>query len=135
MMRKVLFTILSIAIAFFVMLAFEFANSFFFPLPETLDRMNLDAVRAFAQTLPASAYILVLLGWFFGSCAAGWALSRYVPTATIVHVLLIGGLLTLNGVLNNLMLMHPLWVNLLGLPLFVIGTYAGYIAAQRYEHR
>ncbi|MBP9669595.1 MAG: hypothetical protein KBE09_04890 [Candidatus Pacebacteria bacterium] len=135
MMRTVAYSGLSIAIAFFVMLAFEFANSYLFPFPEGLDRMNLEAVRAFAQTLPASAYILVLLGWFFGSCAAGWALSRYLPTATVLHVLVIGGFLTLNGVLNNLMLLHPWWVNLFGLPLFVIGSYAGYVAAKKYEQR
>ncbi len=134
MMRKVLFTILSLAIAFFVMFAFEFVNSFFFPLPEGLDTTNFEAVRAFAQTLPAAAYLLVLAGWFAGSIAAGWALTKYLDVVTSGHVLILGLLLTLCGLANNLLLSHPLWVNVLGLPLFIIGTYGGHWLTKKYGH-
>ncbi len=58
-------------VASIVMMAFEFTNSLFFPLPSDLDWMDTAAVQALTASLPWTAYILVLLGWIAGSFAGG----------------------------------------------------------------
>lgn len=109
--------------AFVVMMVFEFVNSFFFPLPEG---MALTDVKSFTETLPWTAYILVLGGWIVGSFLAGYITTRLSRGRSYHLVLSVGIVLTLLGVINNMMIGHDMVFNVLGLPMFIIFTHLGY---------
>jgi MFS family permease len=111
---------------FAVMMVFEYINSFFYSLPEDLDWTNTEAVQAFTATLPATAYILVFLGWIVGSCIAGYVTSRLAQETTYRLAFGTGLVLVLIGLLNNLMLGHDILFNMVSLPLFMVGTYLGH---------
>jgi hypothetical protein len=111
---------------FVVMMVFEYVNSFFYSLPQDLDWTNAEAVHAFTATLPATAYMLVFLGWIVGSCIAGYVTTRVSRVATYRLSFITGFVLALIGLLNNLMLGHGVFFNMLSLPLFVAGTYFGH---------
>ena len=110
-------------VAFITMMLFEFVNSFFFPFPEGMDVRD---VKAFTDTLPWTVYILVLLGWTFGSFLAGYITTRLSREQSYSLSLIVGIILTLLGVLNNMRIGHDMVFNVIGLPMFIIFTYLGH---------
>lgn len=109
-----------------IMMAFEYANSFVFPLPEGLDITDPEQVRAFTASLPWTAYVLVLLGWIAGSFAAGSVTTYLSGERTYRLSLVVGILLTIAGVANNIMIGHDLFFNIVGLPMFILFSYIGH---------
>lgn len=114
-----------------VMMVCEMTNSLIFPFPAGFDQTNLEQVRAFAATLPWTAYILVLLGWFLGSVVGGWISSRIVRAKTFTVAGIVGGILTVAGIFNNVMLKAPVLVFCIGFIVFFLGTWLGYQAHQK----
>lgn len=112
--------------AFVIMMIFECINSLFFPLPDGLDIMDPVAVRAFTETLPWTAYILVFLGWVVGSFKAGCVTTYLSKEETYRLSFDVGILLTILGILNNLMIGHSMFFNIIGLPMFILFTYLGH---------
>lgn len=117
--------------AFVIMSAFEFANSLLYPLPQGLDIYDTVAVRAFTAALPWTAYILVFLGWVAGAFAAGLVATRLSRERAYRLSLVVGILLTIAGVANNIMIGHDTFFTVVGLPMFIICTYLGHRYAAR----
>ena len=109
-----------------VMMAFEYTNSFFFPLPEDLDWANPEAVRALTASLPWTAYILVLLGWMAGSFTGGYVATYLSGKAQYRVALALGILLTLAGIWNVMLIGHSTLFNIIALPQFLIFSYLGH---------
>lgn len=115
-----------LVVASVIMMAFEYINSMFFPLPADLDIYDTAAVQAFTATLPFSAYILVLMGWIAGAFAAGYTTTHLAGVHTKHLALVVGGILTVLGIINNILIGHTWIFNVVGLPMFLIFTYIGY---------
>jgi hypothetical protein len=112
--------------AFIVMMIFEFINSLFFPLPTGLDIYDPATVKAFTASLPLQAFVLVLLGWALGAFKAGCVTTYLSKNRTPKLALIAGVILTGLGIVNHFMIGHPLWFNIVGLPLFIIFAYLGH---------
>lgn len=84
-----------------------------------------NAIRELLAGAPAGAFLVVLCGWVLGSLSggivAGW-IGRFAPTR---HALVLGGLLTLAGIANNLMLPPPVWFWVASIPVFVPAAWVG----------
>lgn len=122
MLRKILAILAGFIAAFAIMMAFEFVNSLIFPFPEGMDYKSLDEVRQFTETLPSTAFIMVLLGWAIGAFVAVLVTMKISRKSGIMLPLIVGIILTICGVVNVIMFQHPLWFNIVGLPLFIIFT-------------
>ena len=129
MIRNVLAVVAGFVVASVVMLACEFANSFFFPFPKGMDTNDLEAVRAFAASMPLSALVLVAIGWVLGAFAGGFVTTRIAATASPAPAQVLGLLLTAGGVFNAWMIMNPTWFFWLGLPAFLLFAMLGHGAA------
>lgn len=112
--------------AFIVMMVFEYINSFFYPLPSGLDIKDPVMVRAFTATLPWTAYILVFLGWVIGAFKAGCVTTYLAHEEKYRLSFVVGVILTVAGVANNLLIGHDMFFNIIGLPMFIIFTYLGH---------
>ncbi|MBM3970360.1 MAG: hypothetical protein FJ302_10920 [Planctomycetes bacterium] len=84
-----------------------------------------ETIRTLLATAPVGAFFVVLIGWILGSVAGGWVAARLAARATIRHGVVLGGLLTLAGIANNLMLPPPLWFWIVSLPVMLPAAYAG----------
>ncbi len=109
-----------------VMMIFEFVNSFFFPLPEGVDVTDPLAVRAFTETLPWTAYILVFAGWVIGAFKAGCVTTYLAKEEKYKLSFVVGIILTIMGVANNIIIGHDMFFNIIGLPMFIIFTFLGH---------
>ena len=131
MIRNILAVVGGFVVASAVMLACEFANSFLFPFPPGMDTNDLQAVRAFAASMPLSALVLVAIGWVAGSFAGGFATARIARTASPRPAQVMGLLLTAGGVFNAWMIQNPPWFFWGGLPTFFLFAILGHHAAAR----
>ena len=68
-----------------------------------------EKLREILATAPLGAFLVVIVGWILGAVAGGWTAARLAAQAKPKHGLVLGALLTLAGVANNLMIPPPLW--------------------------
>jgi hypothetical protein len=123
---KLLPVVAGLITASVIMMLFEFVNSFFYPLPKDFDLSSFDALHTFTTTLPWTAYILVLLGWIVGSFKAGCVATYLAKEEKYKMSLVVGIILTILGILNNLIIGHDMFFNIIGLPMFLVFTYLGH---------
>jgi hypothetical protein len=84
-----------------------------------------ERIRALLATAPVGALLVVLAGWILGGVAGGWAAARLSARRNTGHGLVLGALLTLAGVANNLMIPPPLWFWIAGLVVLMPAAYIG----------
>jgi hypothetical protein len=84
-----------------------------------------ETIRVLFAKAPLGAFLVVILGWILGGVAGGWATGRLAAHATIGHGLVLGALLTLAGVANNLMIPPPLWFWIVSLVVLMPAAYLG----------
>jgi hypothetical protein len=84
-----------------------------------------EAIRALMASAPAGAFLVVLFGWALGSLVGGFLAAWIGRSAPVGHALVLGGLLTLAGIANNLMLPPPGWFWIASLAVLLPAAYAG----------
>jgi hypothetical protein len=84
-----------------------------------------EALRALMASAPVGAFLVVLLGWALGSLLGGYIAARIGAHAAVRHALILGGLLTLAGIANNLMIPPPMWFWIPTLLVFLPAAYGG----------
>lgn len=73
-----------------------------------------EAIRKIFASAPTGALLVVLLGWAVGSLVGGWLATRIGKRAPYRHAIVVGILIVLGAIANNLMLPPPLWFWVLG---------------------
>ncbi len=86
------------------------------------DREEIKAIMASA---PVGALVVVLVGWALGSVAGGYLATLISGKPPFGHALVLGVLLTLAGVANNLMLPPPFWFWIATFAVLLPATCAG----------
>jgi MFS family permease len=84
-----------------------------------------EAIRALMASAPAGAFLVVLSGWVLGSLLGGYLAASISWNAPVGHALVLGGLLTLAGIANNLALPPPGWFWVLSVVVLIPSAYAG----------
>jgi hypothetical protein len=111
------------AVAFVLVQAAEMGVHHMHPFPAGMDTKDMNAIKAFVATLPVSAFILVLLGWFVGTAAGTFSASKIGRSATPGYVT--GGLLFAAGIANSIIIPQPLWFTLVSFVIYIAGTLLG----------
>jgi hypothetical protein len=84
-----------------------------------------ETIRALFAKAPLGSLLVVIVGWILGGVVGGWSTGRLAPRATIGHGLVLGALLTLAGVANNLMIPPPVWFWIASLVVLMPAAYLG----------
>ncbi|MEP6946407.1 MAG: hypothetical protein ABJA02_10850 [Acidobacteriota bacterium] len=120
--RKILAVVVALIVATAIFMIVEMLNSFVLPPPPTDVLADPAKLREYMANGPAKAYIVVLVGYVIGSFVSGFIvtkMSRQV-SADLTLPLIVGGLLTLAGVSNFIMLPgQPIWFAVLALLTFI----------------
>ena len=124
-LRGVLAVVAGFAVASAVMMAVEMINGHV--LYPDLGRQaqgvtDPQIMRELLAGAPAGAFAVVLAGWFLGSFTGGWVAARI---GNLTHALILGGLLTLAGIANTLMLPPPAWFWVAGMLTLMPAALAG----------
>ena len=127
-LRSVLAVVAGFVVASVVMMAIESINGrFLYPeLGKAAEGItDREAIRRLLATAPVGAFLVVIVGWMLGGVAGGWVAARVSKRAPVGHALTLGGLLTLAGVANNLMVPPPIWFWIASLLVLLPAAYAG----------
>jgi hypothetical protein len=90
-----------------------------------------EAIRAVFASAPMGALFVVIFGWALGSFVGGWVAAKLGKPAGMRSALILGALLTLLGITNNLMLPPPMWFWAASLAMLLPGAYLGARVAAR----
>jgi hypothetical protein len=127
-LRSVLAVIAGFVAASAVMMLVESINGHVF-YPElgkaAQGLTDREAVRALMASAPTGALLVVLSGWALGSLVGGFLAAWIASGASLRPALIVGGLLTLAGIANNLMIPPPAWFWIPTLLVFLPAAYAG----------
>lgn len=127
-LRSIAAVILGFLVASAVMMTVEAINGrFLHPgLAKAAEGLkDREAIRALLATAPVTAFIVVIIGWILGSFTGGWVAARVAGGAAIGHGLVVGVLLTLAGIANNLMIPPPLWFWVVSMLVLLPSAYLG----------
>ncbi|MEM9072139.1 MAG: hypothetical protein AAGE52_26775 [Myxococcota bacterium] len=120
-----------LASAFVVIAGVQWLNFVLFPPPEGTNFDDPAQVEAILESLPVAALLMLELSYALGSIVGG-AVAGWVHSGRAA--LVVGGVLTLLGVLNLRSIPHPLWLAVLTtvtyLPMCGLGAY---LARRRLE--
>ena len=123
--RSILAVLAGIAIAGAMIFAAEAAGQKLYPLPPGVDPRDVGALRAVISTLPAGAFVMVLIGWAAGTFAGGFLAAFIARRAPNFHALIVGGIMMAGAIATMIELPHPVWVWIVGLLLFVPAALLG----------
>jgi hypothetical protein len=115
-------------VASIVMMIIESINGrFLFPeLGKAAEGVtDREKIRALVAGAPVGALLVVIVGWILGGIAGGWTTARLSARLTLRHGLVLGALLMLAGVANNLMIPPPLWFWIASLVVLMPAAYFG----------
>lgn len=112
--------------AMLVIMLVESINSKLFPLKSGIDMANPEAVNTYIKSLPATAFIILLLGYFSGSFVCGFVIRRITKDADNTPAILAGVGLTTVGIVNFFSFDHPWWVIVIGILTFIPATLLGF---------
>lgn len=132
--RSILAVVVGFVLASVVMLVVESLNGkVFYPEMGKLaaGMTDREQVRALVAGAPLGALLVVIFGWALGSFTGGLAATWIGKQPPYRHALVLGVLLTLAGVANNLMIPPPLWFWIVGLVVFIPAACAGARLAPR----
>ena len=122
MIRSILAVITGFVAASAVMMVIETVNGHvLYPeLGKAAEGMtDREAIRVLMASAPVGAFLVVLFGWALGSLVGGFLAAWIGRNAPVAHALVLGGLLTLAGIANNLMLPPPAWFWISSLVVFL----------------
>jgi hypothetical protein len=123
MLKGILGALGGLAAALVVIVAFQKVGQLIYPMPAGLDMKDKEAMGAWIKTLPVGAFLLLLAGYAAGSFTGG-AVAVLI-SGKLGPALAIGGVLTLSGLANVVMIPHPAWVAVASLALYLPMAWLG----------
>ncbi len=132
--RSILAVIAGLVLGVVLIFVVESAGHFVYPLPADLDMTNPEALKNLMANAPVGALLFVILAWAVGSFGGGWLATRLAQKSHVMHALIVGGLLMAAGIMNMLMIPHPVWFWVLGLAVYLPAAYAGALLGQKRQN-
>src|SRR5210317_478602 len=69
-----------------------------YPTPADLDYGDTDVMRAYIDTLPLGALLVVAIGWFAGSLGGSFVACRLGTARPLIYALVVGGIMLAGAV-------------------------------------
>lgn len=123
--RKILAMIGGVIFAGLVVFAVQKLGHQVYPPPENLDTKNLEAMKAYVASLPMGAMLFVLLSYVVGTFAGGWLATKIARVPQMHVPLTVGGIQLFFGIINLVMIPHPLWFAIASVLVFLPAAYLG----------
>ena len=108
-----------------VIFLIESLGHILYPMPEGIDPNNVEEIKKLMANVPAGALIIVLCAAFLGGLAGGFVAGKFDAENSKKHALIVGGILTLLGILNLIVIPHPIWFIIIDIVIYCVGAYIG----------
>lgn len=95
------------------------------PPPEGMDILDIESVRKHMTELPLISFIMVLVAYAAGSLTGGMLASGIAEKMKMRQALIAGVVLQFMGIINLILVPHPLWFTIVSLLLYLPLAYLG----------
>ena len=123
MLRRIAGAVVGLIAAFITISLSQLAMALVVTPPSLEVMQDPTAMRAFVQTMPASAYIILAIGYAIGSFVGGFVAGKIAgdSAAGFLPAMFVGVVLTLMGILNFFVTMpgSPMWAIVLCLITYI----------------
>lgn len=123
--KNILAGIVGVVLAGSIIMVVEMIGHTIFPPPPDLDFSDVDAMRNYVSTLPAGAFLFVIVAWFLGAFGGTLVACKIGNARAVTFACIIGGLILAGTAYNLATIPHPLWVAILGVTGIVAGAWLG----------
>ena len=128
--RKILAVIVAMITAVAIIWVVEMVGTLFGAhAPKNMEYMTRGELGAYMGTLPAGAYLTVIVGYLIAAFAGGFIVTKMArrESSDLSLTLIVGGLLTLGGIVNYITLPgQPLWFGIVSLLVFIPSALVAY---------
>lgn len=129
-MRNVLATIAGFIVASLTVYIFEsLIGHNLFPLPESIDPMNMESIKENMHLIPVGSKIFVVIAHFMG-IVVGMLVAALISKTSMVPSYIVGALMLAATAFNIIMLPKETWFLLADALLAIIGFFLGKKLAQ-----
>ncbi len=129
-LRSVLAVVAGIVSGGLTVAVVEVMNSLAFPPPEELDLSDQAALMKWIQTLPVTAFVVVVLGWMLGGFVATYVGRRVAPDRMVQSGIIPLVVFLAATVMNLFTIPHPWWMWPVGLILVLVGGGCGLLLSR-----
>lgn len=130
-MKQALAVIVGVIVGFISIMLLELLGHALFPIPEGIDPMDMESLKANMDKIPAASLVAVAVAHFVGLIAAVFAAKKVLPSSNTPAYIVIG-LFALATIANLVMIPHPMWFALLDVVAIAAGAYLGLMLAKKY---
>lgn len=104
-------------------------------MPPGFDAEDPASLAAMIDQCPLAALISVLVAYLLGSGIGGFVAAKLARPRPRVHAHIVGGLFLTMGILNLVMIPHPLWFAVASVLVFAPAAHVGGTLASRHAPR
>ncbi len=125
MKKSILAVVAGLVAGWIITFVGELLSHSVYPPPTDIDFTDAEAMKAFIANLPTGAFLILLVVWALSAFGGGFIAGKIAPDRW-QRVALITGVILLTGfVVNMVMIPQPMWVNIIGLLLYLPMAYVG----------
>lgn len=118
MLKNILAVIFGLVIGACGIMLIQSISGHLYPWPEGLEFSDEVGVKQHYANLPIGAFLMVILSYVVGSLCGGIT-AALVSKEQYRSACIVGGVLTLAGIANAMMVPQPLWVSFVSLGVFI----------------
>ena len=128
--KKIIAVIVGVIGGMAAMMVINFISVMLYPMPEGLDVADKAAMIAYIAGVPIGAKLLVVAGWMISAFVAGLVAALIAPEGSgRTMAIVAGSFLMLGGIMNIVMVPHPIWMMIVGLLQYIPLAHLGAKAA------
>jgi hypothetical protein len=117
--RKILAVIVGAVVAVLFISGVEAVAHVIYPPPPGMKFDDPAVIKAFVDSMPLGAFLMVLLAHALGSLAGPAAATLAGGRTSLIPGVIVGALLLAAGIMNAAMLPHPVWFKIVDLAVYL----------------
>lgn len=125
MLKSVLSIVVGVFAAMATIMLMEMLGHAVYPPPEGVNFEDPVAIAAMVATLPIGALLMVILAYAVGALVGGIVAGLIKPKIQSYQPIVVGAILTVFGLMNLMMIPHPIWFWVATLLCFVPFAFIG----------
>jgi hypothetical protein len=136
MIRNICAVLIGLIAGMAVNMLFVMFNLVLYPMPEGVGFDDAEAMPAYFESLPVTAFLIVMLAHLGQAFVGGWIAALISRNSSMLVAMVVGVLSMMAGIYNMMSLPHPSWM-WIEVPLYLVAAWAAarLVLARRTAHQ
>lgn len=132
LLRNTLAVLGGLVVGFIVVTILETIGHVLFPLPEGIDPMSVESIKANMHLVPIGSFLFVAIAHFFGIICA-MLVARRISRQSFIPSYIVASVMVALTVLNLMLLPHPFWFLVVDIIAVDVGAAIGFFLMNTLE--